>query len=90
MERQTQFNLWYVIFAVLGVLWLREICQRPDGQALNGNGTSSVAKLTKEAIWLRYSPRLRPKATSSALGVSLSSASTNWTMAPRASNVPEI
>src|ERR1700676_3130456 len=25
MERQTQFNLWYVIFAVLGVLWLRDI-----------------------------------------------------------------
>jgi len=25
MERQTWFNLWYVIFAILGVLWLREI-----------------------------------------------------------------
>jgi len=25
MERQTWFNLWYVIFAVLGVLWLRDI-----------------------------------------------------------------
>jgi hypothetical protein len=24
-----------------------------DGQALNGNGTSSVAKLTKSEIWLR-------------------------------------
>src|SRR5438132_11482752 len=25
MERQSWFNLWYVIFAVLGVLWLRDI-----------------------------------------------------------------
>jgi cell division protease FtsH len=25
MERQTWFNLWYVVFAVLGVLWLRDI-----------------------------------------------------------------
>jgi cell division protease FtsH len=25
MERQTWFNLWYVIFAILGVLWLREL-----------------------------------------------------------------
>jgi cell division protease FtsH len=25
MERQTWFNLWYVIFAILGVLWLRDI-----------------------------------------------------------------
>jgi cell division protease FtsH len=25
MERQTQFNLWYVIFAILGVLWLRDM-----------------------------------------------------------------
>ena len=25
MERQTWFNLWYVIFAVLGVVWLRDI-----------------------------------------------------------------
>ena len=25
MERQAWFNLWYVIFAILGVLWLREI-----------------------------------------------------------------
>src|SRR5208282_5776735 len=25
MERQTWFNLWYVIFAILGVLWLRDL-----------------------------------------------------------------
>jgi hypothetical protein len=25
MERQAWFNLWYVIFAILGVLWLRDI-----------------------------------------------------------------
>jgi cell division protease FtsH len=25
MERQTWFNLWYVIFAILGVLWLRQL-----------------------------------------------------------------
>src|SRR5438034_5844660 len=25
MERQTQFNLWYVVFAVLAVLWLRDV-----------------------------------------------------------------
>lgn len=25
MEKQTRFNLWYAIIAVLGVLWLREL-----------------------------------------------------------------
>jgi cell division protease FtsH len=25
MERQTWFNLWYVVFAILGVLWLRDL-----------------------------------------------------------------
>src|SRR4029450_8100668 len=25
MERQTQFNLWYVLFAVIAVFWLRDL-----------------------------------------------------------------
>jgi cell division protease FtsH len=25
MERQTYFNIWYLIMAILGVFWLREI-----------------------------------------------------------------
>ena len=24
MEKQTQFNLWYLMIAILGVLWLRD------------------------------------------------------------------
>ena len=25
MERRTQFNLWYVLFAVIAVFWLRDL-----------------------------------------------------------------
>jgi len=25
MERKTWFNVWYIVFAILGVFWLREL-----------------------------------------------------------------
>ena len=43
MERQTWFNLWYVIFAVLGVLWLRDIYVTATQEGpLDANGQPTI------------------------------------------------